>query len=406
MFSYAEAFLRKSPILRKMIKSVTASEIKLTNNVVIGVHPNSFRSIRGRTLLACVFDEVAIWRDDMSALPDVETYRAVRPSLARTGGMLIGISTPYRRGGLLFSKYEDHFGTDDNDVLVVKGPTSLFNATISQATIDKEMKKDAEGARSEWLAEFRSDVSALFDDQVIEDAVQHGRPLELPPRSGHKYFCFADASAGRHDAFSFCIGHCEGKKPDLTWVCDVIRGHSAPFDPRIVAQEYAHLARQYGCTKIVGDAFAGEWVTQSFRDAGARYETSPLVKSALYLESLPHFNRGAALIPNHETLLRELRQLERRVSRSGRNSVDHPKHGSDDYANAVCGALYLCMHEAHRPKMRIGYGGPSYGEGRIHWDTDEPEVLRVRHVQVNEKDEVIKESVSVMPRGPRFVRGR
>ena len=64
------------------------------------------------------------------------------------------------------------------------------------------------------------------------------------------------------------------------------------------------------------------------------------------------------------------------------------------------------MHEAHKAKLRVGFGGPSYGEGRIHWDTDEPEVLRVRHVQVNEKDEVIKESVSVMPRGPRFVRGR
>jgi hypothetical protein len=32
--------------------------------------------------------------------------------------------------------------------------------------------------------------------------------------------------------------------------------------------------------------------------------------------------------------------LERRVSRSGQDSVDHPKHGSDDYANALVGALW------------------------------------------------------------------
>jgi hypothetical protein len=51
VFSYASAFLRRSPILRKMIANVTAFEIQLTNNVTIAVHSNSFRLIRGRTLL-------------------------------------------------------------------------------------------------------------------------------------------------------------------------------------------------------------------------------------------------------------------------------------------------------------------------------------------------------------------
>ena len=70
VFSYALAFIRKSPILRKLIASTTAHEIRLKNNVIIAVHSNSFRLIRGRTILACVFDEVAFWRDDDSANPD------------------------------------------------------------------------------------------------------------------------------------------------------------------------------------------------------------------------------------------------------------------------------------------------------------------------------------------------
>jgi phage terminase large subunit-like protein len=101
--SYIAAFLRSSPILRKMIKNVTAHEIQLSNHVNIAVHSNNFRLIRGRTLLACVFDEIAFWRDDTSANPDIEVYRAVRPSLARTGGLLVGISSPYRKNGLLHS---------------------------------------------------------------------------------------------------------------------------------------------------------------------------------------------------------------------------------------------------------------------------------------------------------------
>ena len=64
-----------------MIESVTAHETRLTNGVVIAVHSNSYRSVRGRTLLPCIFDEIAFWRDNTSAGPDIETYRAVLPSL-------------------------------------------------------------------------------------------------------------------------------------------------------------------------------------------------------------------------------------------------------------------------------------------------------------------------------------
>jgi hypothetical protein len=44
-------------------------------------------------------------------------------------------------------------------------------------------------------------------------------------------------------------------------------------------------------------------------------------------------------------LIRELRLLERRTSRSGKDSVDHPQNGSDDHANAFAGAMYLAMRK-------------------------------------------------------------
>ena len=123
------------------------------------------------------------------------------------------------------------------------------------------MAADPEAGRSEWGAEFRADISALLDDAVIDDAVSHARPLELPPRGSRHYYAFTDASAGRHDAFTLCIGHLE----DETFVVDVFRGRLAPFDdPRAVAREYAALARDYGCNKIVGDDFADEWVASAF----------------------------------------------------------------------------------------------------------------------------------------------
>jgi len=55
VFSYALAFLRSSAVLADEIAEVTRSEIRLRNGITIAIHSNSFRSIRGRTLCACVF---------------------------------------------------------------------------------------------------------------------------------------------------------------------------------------------------------------------------------------------------------------------------------------------------------------------------------------------------------------
>jgi hypothetical protein len=43
------------------------------------------------------------------------------------------------------------------------------------------MVADPEAARSEWQAEFRSDISALLDDAVIEDAIDHAPPAGAAP---------------------------------------------------------------------------------------------------------------------------------------------------------------------------------------------------------------------------------
>ena len=142
VFSYAKAFLTESPVLRQEIDEITRSEIRLRNGIAIGIHSNSFRTIRGRTLCGCVFDEVAIWRDELSATPDIEVYTAVLPSLLTTRGMLIGISTGYRRTGLLYQKYRDFFGRDRAEHPGCADSTLHFNQTITEADIAAQQAAD------------------------------------------------------------------------------------------------------------------------------------------------------------------------------------------------------------------------------------------------------------------------
>src|SRR5262249_36997763 len=104
---------------------------RLRNGVVIAVHANSFRTVRGRSLVCCIFDETAFWRDEETATPDTEVYRAVLYSLMTTNGMLISISTPYRKLGLLHQKHRGCFGVDDPDTLVVQGASTPFHPLLT-----------------------------------------------------------------------------------------------------------------------------------------------------------------------------------------------------------------------------------------------------------------------------------
>jgi hypothetical protein len=184
---------------------------------------------------------------------------------------------------------------------------------------------------------FQVRPGALLDDGLIESAVDRDRPLELPYRSGTRYAAFADASGGRHDAFTICIGHREGE----FFVADVIRGRKPPFDPKAVVEEFSALVKSYRIRSVRTDNYSAEWVAAAFRDTGLQHELAPMPRSRLYLEALPAFAQGRVRIPDLPILMRERRLLERRTSRSGRDAVDHPAGGSDDHANALVGAMQM-----------------------------------------------------------------
>jgi hypothetical protein len=202
---------------------------------------------------------------------------------------------------------------------------------------------ESEGARAEWEATFRSDLAAFLDEETTDRAIDFDRPLERVRSHDGKsrYRAFVDPSGGRHDAFSICIGHSLGHGQQKTFTCDVIRARRPPFDPREVVAEYSSLLKEFGLSSVSGDRYSAEWVTSAFGEHGITYTAAEKSKSDLYLESLPLFTRGAISIPNYAPLIRELRLLERQTHRGGRDTIDHPRRGSDDLANALCGCAAL-----------------------------------------------------------------
>ena len=96
---YARAYFQAIPMFRAMVERDTGDGLELSNRMALTIVANDYRSIRGRTLVAAILDEVSYWRNEVTANPDLEVYRAVKPALASMpGSLLIGISSPI--GGL------------------------------------------------------------------------------------------------------------------------------------------------------------------------------------------------------------------------------------------------------------------------------------------------------------------
>jgi hypothetical protein len=158
VFDYCKA-LFALPALRPLVEGETAESIELRHRVRLEVRASNFRGVRGVTLLAAVLDEVAFLREEGSALPDVELYRALKPALATTGGLILGISSPWAQRGLLWQKYRRHFG-QDGDVLVWQADSRTMNPTLAASLVDEATEDDPEAAAAEWQGQFRSDLES------------------------------------------------------------------------------------------------------------------------------------------------------------------------------------------------------------------------------------------------------
>jgi hypothetical protein len=343
VFGYIKAYFEIVPLLKTVVHKITADTIELTNGVEITVATCSYRSIRGKTVAAAILDECAFWRADDAgfANPDVEVYSALVPALAtlrKAGALIIGISTVYRKAGLLYNKWREHHGRSDSDILVVRAPSRTFNPTLDQADIDADIALDPARGEAEWLSEWRTDLADFVDRQVIESLVVPGRH-EIPPLAGAYHVGFVDASGGSGgDSYTAAIAHYEFKTEIA--VLDALREIRPPFSPEAATAEHAKFFKAYGIHTVRGDRYAGAWPADQFSKHGIAYEASEHSKTEIYVEILPSLNGHKVELLDNPRLISQLCGLERRVVRgTGRDIVDHGTGRRDDVSNAACGAL-------------------------------------------------------------------
>ncbi|HEX4025880.1 MAG TPA: hypothetical protein VHX52_14440 [Steroidobacteraceae bacterium] len=342
--NYARGIVKGSKLLRAELIGDTADGLEFAHRTRLEVATASYRTVRGRTLAGAVVDESAFLRADDSALPDKELVRALRPGLLTLHGLLVVISSPHRKLGILYDAHRKYFGNDKQDRgLYIQASSRDLNPGIDEQDIAEAMEDDPAAAQSEYLGYFREDLQGFLDDATVDAAIVPGRRM-LPRSPGCKHVAFCDPSGGRSDSFTLGIAHQEAPPPGKTAgrvVLDVLQAVAPPFDTEAAVSGMAETLKNYGLREVHGDQYSGDWVPAAFGRYGITYKPSELTRSEIYLEVLPLFSQGRIELLDLPVLRTQLLLLERRTRAGGRDSVDHPRGSHDDHANAAAGALRL-----------------------------------------------------------------
>jgi hypothetical protein len=154
-------------------------------------------------------------------------------------------------------------------------------------------------------------------------------------------------------------------------ILDAIREQRAPFDPDAVVRQFAGELRRFGIREVVGDHYAGAWPESRFRAFGIHYRTSDRDKSEIYRLNIPLLMAAQVELLDLPVLSKQILNLDRRTTRTGKELIDHSRGQRDDVVNAACGALLEASEIGTRATVAVIAAGsafdPSSNPDSPHW---------------------------------------
>jgi hypothetical protein len=350
---FIRATLESSPILAKLITAITADRIDLKTGLTVAVVPPTLKAVRGYANPVAVLDEVGVWYQDSDAAnPDYEIWRAVKPGqLQFPNKMLVGISSPWNKSGLLYQYFEA--GTDGvkaseadrdryKDCLVWHGTTAgMGNPRVTRDWLQLENNRDPRAFERECLAVFQDSISGFLSSELLKRAVDKG--VTERPAEKNNFYTAAIDPAFRHDSFALVIAHAteNGVVIDVVRRWEPIAGQ--PINPRHVMAEMAPLLRTYRVVTVTSDQYHLDTLQQLALEYGYAIEGVPFTgtnKAGIYGNLQQLLNQGRLHLLDHAGQLKELRSLERTLTRTGQVQISAPTGQHDDVASATALAVH------------------------------------------------------------------
>jgi len=361
-FDYVAGVFDTIPIFRELVTGRTQDTISLANGIDLEVKSANAATIRGISAVAILADEAAFWQtDSASQNADTDILNAARPALATTGGPLVVISSPHARKGEVFDLWEKNYGEKgDPGIMVVHGESRTFNSSLSQAVVDRALKRNPAAAAAEYLAQWRSDLESFVTLDTLRACT--GNFAERPPIPGVEYVGGIDFAGGSGED-SMALAFCHFDDVAQKVIVDFAKEWAPNFSPADVIAEVAGLCKRYGVPTLIGDAAFGDFPREMLRKLGIGYRKADYTTSGCFSELLPLLNSHECELPRHQVLLTQLGALERKPSSRGKEFIGHPPNCHDDVAAAVAVCVSHCAFaDAKRIKWHAASERGVWGE--------------------------------------------
>ncbi len=357
---YLEAIFDLNGSLRRMIKKIQQESIEFVDGTTIEIKPASWRATRGFIVGLFVLEELSYWRFEAeSANVDKEIYTAIKPAMTTIkNSLVIGISTPFARQGLLWEKYERHFGKP-GPVLIWRAPSWRMNLSLSEEGLRRDFLDTIGPAEfgAEFEANFREDIETYLPLAVIEAAIIPGR-VQVDYEPGISYLGFCDPAEGLRkgaDSMTFGVSHASTEKPNK-FILDLLLEVQPPFDPKEVIRQIVNICRQYRITKIVQDRHAVGWIASDLKQHSIGVEVSDINKSQIYEHFAVLMNKRLVELVDCPKLKTQMQSLMRFMRSGGTVAIDHLRSGHDDVVNSAAGAIVAAsrIEAPIRDEIQIG----------------------------------------------------
>lgn len=364
------ATIESSPVGLELLDGPPVrDEIRLRNNIIIKCIPCTVKAARGFAVPVAVLDEVGFWSFEAdSANQDEEVYRAVRKAQIQFPNKLtVGISSPYAKQGLLWKNYEagtngkyaqNHRKKEFRNVLVAHAPTAASgNPLVTRESLLEERDRDPAAYERECLAQFQDSLSGFLDPKRIREAVMGDTGEIAPDIATYTYVCAIDP-AFKHDAFALTIFHLD---EDGMVVQDLVRRykpqHGEALNPNKIFDEIGPILSSYGIVSIFSDQYHLESLQQLAMRRGFIIEGVPFKatnKAMIYGSLQQLLNQNRIKLLDHSETLKELRQLERKLTGGGVVQISAPQGAYDDLATvvALCANKCLWLHPEPKPEVK------------------------------------------------------
>jgi phage terminase large subunit-like protein len=350
----ALSIVERSPLLRRKVEAATDEEIRFTNGTALAAFPCNSRGGRGWPICVLVMDEAAHFLSETDG-PAVATrvFEALVPATAQFGpeARVILSSTPYGQAGLFAETFHRVDGGELEDARAFRVATAEMNPTIDGDYLARELQRDPDSFRAEYLAEFVGSGAAFLDPERLQKAVADRAEL---PRDA----C-TDWTAGLDPAFTSdpfglaLVGRSAQRRSQLrlglvrAWAP---RRGGESFDERRmredeVLDEVATVCLSYGVRRVVTDQYAAQPIVARLRGRGLQVETLAMTassKTAVFMDLRSQLYTGGLELYEHPGLLAELRRLRTRFS-AGSAAVVNPRVGGSH--GDMAQALALAVHD-------------------------------------------------------------